>query len=190
MGAFFDGCKQFSDIPVPFMDTLVTGNIRSENTPFLQLMDDLHPLCMDYYLHNVDSAFVLACETRGIAKQSLTWWVHKLKDVRKFLILWMLMIAITISLLVQKMTQMNFYPLTLNTKVTCGKSIQFCKIQLEKTRFDVTNYMVDSIRDQVDSCTLMCQFSAFDLKSSEDLNGGSQKISALYNTFGSDAEHI
>lgn len=49
--------------------------------------------------------------------------------------------------------------------------------------------MVDSIRDQVDSCILMCHFSAFDEKSSEDLNGGSQKISALYHTFRADVEH-
>ena len=49
--------------------------------------------------------------------------------------------------------------------------------------------MVDNTRGQVDSCTLMFQFSAFDLKSKEDLNGCSQKISALYSTFGVDAEH-
>ena len=35
----------------------------------------------------------------------------------------------------------------------------------------------------------MFQFSAFDLKFKKDLNGRSQKISALYNTFGVDAEH-
>ena len=35
----------------------------------------------------------------------------------------------------------------------------------------------------------MFQFRAFDLKSKEDLNGRSQKISALYNTFGVDAEN-
>ena len=62
-------------------------------------------------------------------------------------------------------------------------------IQFYKTRIDVTNSVVDSIRDQVDSCILMCHFSAFDEKSSEDLNGGSQKISALYHTFRADVEH-
>lgn len=29
MGGFLDGCKQYSDILVTFMDTLVTGNIRT-----------------------------------------------------------------------------------------------------------------------------------------------------------------
>ena len=48
---------------------------------------------------------------------------------------------------------------------------------------------MDNIRDQVDSCFLMFQFNAFGLKSKEDLNGCSQKISALYNTFGVNAEH-
>ena len=50
MRGFFDGCKQYSDIVVSFMDMLVPGNIRSEETLFLlspkgiflvQLMADL-----------------------------------------------------------------------------------------------------------------------------------------------------
>ena len=64
------------------MDMLVTGNIRSEEALFLQLMDDLHPLFMDCYLHKTDSDFVLACETKGIVKQSLTCWVCQFKVVR------------------------------------------------------------------------------------------------------------
>ena len=35
IGRFIDGCKHCSDILVPFKDTLVTGNIISEETPFL-----------------------------------------------------------------------------------------------------------------------------------------------------------
>ena len=96
------------------------------------------------------------------------------------------MVTIAI-LLVQKITQINFYPL--NTNVTWRKSIQFYNTHLEETRIDATNSVVDSIRDQVDSCILMCHFSAFDVKSSEDLNGGSQRISALYHTFRANAEH-
>ena len=49
-------------------------------------------------------------------------------------------------------------------------------------------WMVDNSRYQVDSCTLMCQFSAFDLKSSEDQNSCSQEISELCSTFGVDVK--
>ena len=110
MGGFFNSCNQCSDILVPFMDTLVTGNIRSEETPFLlspmgiflpQLMADLH-LFMDDYLHKTDSDIVLACETKGIVEKTISIVLDaQAPNVRKFLIPWML-IAITISLLVQK----------------------------------------------------------------------------------------
>ena len=45
--------------------------------------------------------------------------------------------------------------------------VKRCKTQLEKTRIDVINCMMDIIRGQVDSCILMCQFCAFELKSSK-----------------------
>ena len=198
MGGFLDGCKQCSAILVPFMDTLVTGNIRSEETLFLlspmgifllQLMADLHPLFMDRYLHKTDSGVVLACETKGIAEQTISSLLGAQTPRCQEVLDSMDVDSHDNIIIYAKNDSNKVYPLTLNTKVTRGKSIQFYKTQLEKTRIDVINCMVDNIRDQVDSCTLMCQFSAFDLKSSEDLNGRSQKISALYNTFGVDAEH-
>lgn len=63
---------------LPFMDALVTGNIRSEETLFLlsplgifllQAMADLHPLFMDHYDQKSDSDIVLAFETKDIAKK-------------------------------------------------------------------------------------------------------------------------
>ena len=81
MGEFLDGCKQCSDILVPFMDTLVTGNIRSEETLFLlspmgifllQLMADLYLLFMDHYLRKTDTDIVLACETKGIVDKTIS----------------------------------------------------------------------------------------------------------------------
>ena len=53
MAGFLDGCKQSSRILVPFLDTLIVGKIRDEETAIilkpkglftLELFADLHPL--------------------------------------------------------------------------------------------------------------------------------------------------
>ena len=198
MGGFLDGCKQCSDILVPFMDMLVTGNIRSEETLSLlspmgifliQLIADLHPLFMDHYLHKTDSDIVLACETKGIANKTISNLLGTQTPRYQEVLDSMDADSHDNIIISAKNDSKEVYNLTLNTKVTRGKSIQLYKRQLKKTRIDVINCMVDNIRDQADSCTLMFQHSDFDLKSKENLNGRSQKISALYNTFGVDAEH-
>ena len=68
MGGFLDGCKKFSAILKSFMDTLVTGNIRTEETLFLlspmgifllQLMSDLSPVFVDKYSLTVVTSYSL-----------------------------------------------------------------------------------------------------------------------------------
>ena len=72
MSWFLDACKQTSNILSPFLDTLVTGNIRPEETSFfLRLMADIHPISANQYLHKVDSDTVLSCESKGIAKETV-----------------------------------------------------------------------------------------------------------------------
>ena len=80
MCGFLDGCSQCSNILVPFMDTLVTGNIRTEETLFLlcpmgifllQLMADLHPIFMNKYLHKTDSDHILVCETKAVVEKAI-----------------------------------------------------------------------------------------------------------------------
>ena len=72
MAGFIDACVQASEILIPFLDTLVAGNIRPDETKFIaspkgvyliQLSADLHCIFTDSYLHCVDSDSVLICET-------------------------------------------------------------------------------------------------------------------------------
>ena len=76
MSGFLDGCKQASSILVPFLDTIIAGNIRQEEAAYilspkglfvLQLFADLHPIFADQYLHCVDTDKVLSCEVYNIA---------------------------------------------------------------------------------------------------------------------------
>ena len=72
MADFMYACVQASEILIPFLDTLVAGNIRPDETKFIaspkgvyliQLSADLHCIFTDSYLHCVDSDSVLICET-------------------------------------------------------------------------------------------------------------------------------
>ena len=64
MAEFLDACKQSSAILIPFLDTLIAGKIREEDTAFilsakglftLELFFDLHLNFANQYLHCVDS---------------------------------------------------------------------------------------------------------------------------------------
>ena len=81
MCGFLDGCLKCSHVLVPLMDTLVTCKIRPDETSYimspagiflLQLMADIHPVFANQYLHKTDSDTVIACETRGIAMNTIT----------------------------------------------------------------------------------------------------------------------
>ena len=184
MGGFLDGCKQSSDFLVPFMDTLVTGNIRYEEKLFLLSPRECSTISIKQTM-----TLCWHIKTKGITDKTISNLLDaqtpRCQEVRDS----MDADSHDNIIISAKNNSKKVYNLTLNTKVTRGKPIQLYKRQLEKTRIDVINCMVDNIRDQVDSCILMFQFSAFDLKSKEDLNGRSQKISALYYTFGVDVEH-
>ena len=76
MSGFLDGCAKCSSVLVPLLDTLVTGNIRPDETKYLlspkgvfllQLMADIHPIFANKYLHKTDSDTVLSCKCKGIA---------------------------------------------------------------------------------------------------------------------------
>ena len=69
MSGFLDGWKQASKT-VPFLDTIIAGNIREEEAVYilspkllfvLQLLTDLHPIFAGQYLHDVDTdkSFIL-----------------------------------------------------------------------------------------------------------------------------------
>ena len=197
MGGFLDGCKKCSNILASFMDTLVTGNIRTEETLFLlspmgifllQLMSDLSPIFMDKYLHKTDSDFILVCETKAVAQKTIDN-LKKAKTPLSDNILDTMTVDDKQNIRVHiKTTSGNDQTLTLNTKVTRGKSIDFYKKELREAKANAISCLVDNIEDQVDDCTLMNQFSAFDLSTNEDLNTREAKIEALYDTYGVDSE--
>ena len=77
MAGFLDGCKQSSSILVPFLDTLINGKIRDEETAVilsarglfcLELFADFHPVFSNQYLHCVDSDRILSCEVYDVAQ--------------------------------------------------------------------------------------------------------------------------
>ena len=70
MAGFRDACKQSSSILVPFLDTLIAGNIRKEVSAYmlsakglytLELFADLHVFACQF-LQCVDSDKILSCE--------------------------------------------------------------------------------------------------------------------------------
>ena len=77
MAGFLDGCKQSSSILVPFLDTLINGKIRDEETAVilspkglftLELFADLHPVFPNQYLRRhqkltIFSTICLSMET-------------------------------------------------------------------------------------------------------------------------------
>ena len=85
MAGFLDACKQASGIFTPFLDMLVTGNIRKTEAAYLlsakgiytlALFADLYPVFADKFLHCVDSDTILSCEAFQVAEETAL----KLKD--------------------------------------------------------------------------------------------------------------
>ena len=81
MAGFLDACIQASSIIVPFLDTIVTGNIREEEMMFvaspnrvflLQIYADLHPVFAGKYLRYIDKDDILVCEVYSVAPNNAT----------------------------------------------------------------------------------------------------------------------
>ena len=81
MAGFLDACIQAFSIIVPFLDTIVTGNIREEEMMFvaspkrvflLQIYTDLHPVFAGKYLSYIDKDDILVCEVYSAAPNNAT----------------------------------------------------------------------------------------------------------------------
>ena len=118
-------------------------------------MADLYPLFMDHYLHKTDSDIVKASETKGIANKTISNLLGTQTSRCQEVLNSMDADSQDNIVISARNNSKEVYNLTLNTKVTHGKSIQLYKRQLEKARIDVINCTVDNIGDQLDSCTLM-----------------------------------
>ena len=85
MAVFLDACKQSSAILIPFLDTLIAGKIREEDTAFilsvkglftLELFFDLHSIFANQYFHCVDSDWGLSCEVYAVALCTVEKLIH------------------------------------------------------------------------------------------------------------------
>ena len=81
MAGFLDACIQPSSIIVPFLDAIVTGNIREEEMMFratpkgvflFQYFADLHPVFTEKYLPYANKDDVLVCEVYRVAHKTAT----------------------------------------------------------------------------------------------------------------------
>ena len=85
MAGFLDACTKASSIILPFLEILVTGQIREDETKYLaiptgiyllQLLADLHPGFANSYVHHVDSDDILVCEVYEVAQQTADKVTH------------------------------------------------------------------------------------------------------------------
>ena len=59
-----------------------------------------------------------------------------------------------------------------------------------ETKAEILRVMSDNILDQNDDNSLAALMSAFDLSSEEGLDGRLEKVSAIYDIYGVDSDHM
>ena len=64
------------------------------------------------------------------------------------------------------------------------------KAELVETKKEILRVMSDNILDQNDDNSLAALMSAFDLSSEEGLDGRLEKVSAIYDIYGVDSDHM
>ena len=64
------------------------------------------------------------------------------------------------------------------------------KAELVETKKEILRVMSDNILDQNDNNSLAALMSAFDLSSKEGSDGRSEKVSAIYDIYGVDSDHM
>ena len=64
------------------------------------------------------------------------------------------------------------------------------KTELVETKAEILRVMSDNILDQNDDNSLAALMSAFDLSSEEGLDGRLEKVSAIYDIYGVDSDHM
>ena len=64
------------------------------------------------------------------------------------------------------------------------------KAELVETKAEILRVMSDNILDQNDDNSLAALMSAFDLSSEEGLDGRLEKVSAIYDIYGVDSDHM
>ena len=71
-----------------------------------------------------------------------------------------------------------------------GNSLDKVKAELVEIKAEILRDMSDTILDQNDDNSLAALMSAFDLSSEERLDGRLEKVSAIYDIYGVDSDHM
>ena len=200
MAGFLDGCKQSSSISVPFLGTLIAGQIRKEEPAFilcakglytLELFADLNPIFANQYLHCVDSDKVLSCEVHGVARLTADNLIGPtLKTPKADKIFDNLHTDENDNVLVTLMDiQGTCHTHLLNEKLTRHHTFQSIKDDLLQTRTRILQRLHDNIVDQNKETSLFNTLNVFDLTSRESLEEKVEKIKKLFQIFGEDVSH-
>ena len=154
MAGFMDACVQASEILIPFLDTLVAGNIRPDETKFIaspkgvyliQLFADLQCIFTDSYLHRVDSDSVLICETYNVAQKTVqTLLNEELKTPNADALLEGLHSDRNQNIMADIKMKDAVHTVTLNSKVTRGVTLDKVKEKLVKSKMEILQCMADN----------------------------------------------
>ena len=201
MSGFLDGCKQASSILVPFLDTIIAGNIRQEEAAYilspkglfvLQLFADLHPIFADQYLHCVDTDKVLSCEVYNIAgKTANTLISADITTPKADTIFNNLGEDINNNVTVRLIdVQGDEHTHILNQKLTRQVTLQKIKDEIKLVKKSILQNLNENILDQNGKESIYCFLTAFDLTSNEDLDQKINKLKMLFDIFGQDVTHV
>ena len=195
-----DACVQASKILIPFLDTLVAGNIRPDETKFIaspmgvhliQLFADLQCIFTDSYLRGVDSDSVLICETYNVAQKTVqTLLNEELKTPNADALLEGLHSDRNQNIMADIKMKDVVHTVTLNSKITRGVTLDKVKEKLVKSKMEILQCIADNILplDGNDG-SLAELMSAFDLSSEEDYEARASKVMSLYDVYCQDRIH-
>ena len=200
MAGFMDACVQASEILIPFLDTLVAGNIRPDETKFIaspkgvyliQLFADLQCIFTDSYLHHVDSDSVLICETYNVAQKTVqTLLNEELKTPNADALLEGLHSDRNQNIMADIKMKDAVHTATLNSKVNRGVTLNKVKEKLVKSKIEILQCMADNILSlSGNNGSLAELMSAFDLPSEEDYGARASKVMSLYDVYCQDRVH-
>ena len=200
MAGFMDACVLASEILIPFLDTLVAGNIRPDETKFIaspkglyliHLLADLQCIFTDSYLHRVGSDSVLLCETCSVAQKTVqTLLSEERKTPNTDALLEGLHSDRNQNIMADIKMKDAVHTAALNSKVTRGVTLDKVKEKLVKSKMEILQCMADNILLlNGNDGSLVELMSAFDLSSEEDYETSASKVMSLYNVNCQDIVH-
>ena len=154
MAGFMDACVQASEILIPFLDTLVAGNTKPDETKFIaspkavylvQLFADLQCIFTNSYLYHMDSDSVLICETYNVAQKTIqTLFNQELETPNAEALLEGLHSDQNQRIMADIKMKDAVHTAMLNSKVTRGVTLNSVKEKLVKSKMEILQCMADN----------------------------------------------